>query len=519
MILGDPETGDIAPTTLDDLFKQAAARRPDAIALADPPNRESFTDGAPLRLSYAEADRIVSAIASRLRDLGLQTDAIVGVQFANTVESVLTILAVLRAGMIAAPLPLLWRRADAANALGRIGAKAIVTTRRIGDFDACETAMQAAADVFSIRHVCAFGQNVPDGVVGLDDLLQPLSEFERLIGGDRVQGPIARDGNPAAHVAVVTFDTTPDGLVPVARSHAELIAGGLATLLEGGIGPDARLLACCATGSFAGLALTMMPWLLSGGTLLLHHAFDPLAFAAQARVDRCDTVVVPGALVPPLADAGLLAHADLKNVLAVWRAPERLATSPVWRHPRAKLTDMLAFGETALIGSRRDADGLHVPLPAFAVTAPRDGANAVLIAEVARTGTGTLALRGPMVPCHPFPPGAPSPGMPHLKADTQGYVDTGHPCRIDHIAGAMTVTGPPRGLVSVGGYRFGLRELEELVRRADGEASVTALPDALAGHRLAGLSGQADDLRAALAAVGVNPLVAEAFKPRGPKAA
>ena len=32
--------------TLDDLFRAAAARRPDAIALRDPPNRASFTDGA-----------------------------------------------------------------------------------------------------------------------------------------------------------------------------------------------------------------------------------------------------------------------------------------------------------------------------------------------------------------------------------------------------------------------------------------------------------------------------------------
>ena len=114
----------------------------------------------------------------------------------------------------------------------------------------------------------------------------------------------------------------------MARNHAELIAGGLAALLEGGIEPDARLLGCCATGSFAGLALTLMPWLLSGGTLSLHHAFDPDAFAAQCRDDRCDTVVVPGALVPQLAAAGLLDHAELKNVLAFWRAPERLADQP-----------------------------------------------------------------------------------------------------------------------------------------------------------------------------------------------
>src|SRR3954464_7158656 len=114
MILGNPKPEGIAATTLDDMFRRTVAQRPEAVALADPPNRESFTDGAPRRLTYAEADSAISAIAARLRQLRLQADSIVGIQLSNTVESVLTILGVVRAGMIAAPLPLLWRSVDAA---------------------------------------------------------------------------------------------------------------------------------------------------------------------------------------------------------------------------------------------------------------------------------------------------------------------------------------------------------------------------------------------------------------------
>ena len=216
MILGYTKTEDLPATTLDDVFRRAATRRPGAFALADPPNRDSFTDGPSRHLTYAEADRVVSAIASRLRTLGLQTDAIIGIQLPNAVESVLTTLGVLRAGLIAVPLPLLWRRADMARALGQVGAKAIVTTSRIGDFDACAMAMQVAADIFPISHVCSFGPSLPDGLIALDDLLH---------GAPELPPEIERDGNPAAHVAVVTFDVTPDGLVAVARNHAELIAG------------------------------------------------------------------------------------------------------------------------------------------------------------------------------------------------------------------------------------------------------------------------------------------------------
>ena len=114
----------------------------------------------------------------------------------------------------------------------------------------------------------------------------------------------------------------------MARSHIELIAGGLAALLEGGLQQEARILSACAISSFAGLALTITPWLLAGGALSLHHGFDAPSFASQCRDDRCDTVIAPAPLLPRFAEAGLLAHAELKNLLAIWRAPESFAGSP-----------------------------------------------------------------------------------------------------------------------------------------------------------------------------------------------
>jgi hypothetical protein len=513
VILGDRTTAELpgdGQTTLDDILGRAVARRPSAMALADPPNRTSFTDGAPRRFSYAETDRIVSAVAARLIRLGLQPDTVVGILLPNTVEAVLTMLGVMRAGMIAAPLPLLWRSAEAAAALGRIGAKVIITASRVGDSQPCGLAMQVAAELFPIRHVCAFGANLPDGVIPLDGLLS----------GDAEPPPtVARDRDPGRHVALATWELTPEGLVAVARNHAELIAGGLAALLEGGLEEDASILACFAPSAFAGFATTVMPWLLAGGSLTLHHGFDAAAFAAQCNDTRCDTVAVPGALVPALAEAGLLAFPGLRNVLAVWRAPERLSRSPAWRHPSARLTDMLAFGEIALLGSRRGPDGRPVGLPSGELRAPRGAAQAVWVAEIARTMAGMVALRGPMVPRHPFPPGAARLPGPHLHADRRGFVDTGYACRPEPDQDSVLVTAPPPGIVSVGGYRFVLRELEDQIRQIDGDATLAALPDALAGHRLAGHARDPEAVRAALLAHGANPLIAEAFRDRREAAA
>ena len=144
----------------------------------------------------------------------------------------LTILGVLRAGMIAVPLPLLWRRTETAGALSKVGAKAIVTASRVGDFGASAVAVQVASDLFGVRHVCGFGRDLPDGVIPFDASAGRPAPASR-------RPEIPRDGDRASHIAMVTFDVTPEGIVAVARNHAEVIAGGLAAVLEGGIEADA----------------------------------------------------------------------------------------------------------------------------------------------------------------------------------------------------------------------------------------------------------------------------------------
>ncbi len=513
MILDDPARAAAATPhgqnriTLDELFRRAAARRPGAIALADAPNRQAFTDGPPLRLSYAEADRMISAIAGRLRRMGLPTDAIVAIQMPNVVEHVLTILGVLRAGLIAAPLPLLWRRADAVTALARVGAKALIACRRVGGFEHCRFATRVAAEVFSIRYVCGFGGDLPDGVVALDDLFTAAKL-------DAVP-PLDRGGNAAAHVAVTTFEVGEDGPVPVARRHLELLAGGLGALLESRLEQDASVLSAMAPASFAGICLTLVPWLLTGGTLVLHHPFDAEIFARQRRDDRAATLILPAAVAFRLAETGLFAREGPTTVLAAWHVAERLNDGAEWRERDAVLVDVPIFGEAGLIAKRRGPGGRPASIPLGPVVALRDAEGAVAVVETAVTATGTLALRGPMVPRHVFPPGIERSDQPHFEIARDGFVDSGCPCRVDPVSNALVITGPPSGIVNVGGYRFPLCALLETIGRIDAGAALAALPDPLTGQRLVGTAADLDAMAAALGALGVNPLVTAAFGEHG----
>jgi non-ribosomal peptide synthetase component E (peptide arylation enzyme) len=223
---------------------------------------------------------------------------------------------------------------------------------------------------------------------------------------------------------------------------------------------------------------------------------------------------LPGTLVTPLVAANCLHPRNgLRSILALWRAPERLAISPRWRQATPAMIDVAVFGEAALVAARRGDDGRPVPLALGRVVAPRGASDGVLVAELSRSNAGTLAVRGPMMPKAAFPPGAERGSLPYFRLASDGSADTGCLCRRGDD-GSVMVTGSAPGLVNVGGYRFAMSELQDLVRRAGGEVELTALPDAILGQRLAGTAPAPEVVRKALAEIGVNPLLADAFRAR-----
>ena len=490
--------------TLDELFRRALSRNPDAVALVDPADRAAFTDGPVRRLTYAQADRAISALAARLRTFGLPTDAVVAIQLPNIVESVIALLAVARAGLIAAPLPLLWRHADATAALSRVAARALIGCQRVGDTIHGDVAMQIAMDTFTIRFLCGFGENLPDGVVPVDDIFAT---------GDAPPA-LERPGQAADHVALVTFDITADGIVAVARSHAELLAAGLAVQLEARIASGAVFLGALAPASFASLATTVMPWLISGGTLVLHQPFAPDVFARQHVQERCTVAVLPGPMVARFAEAGLVGDPST-TVLGVWRAPERLASSAAWPAGAGTLIDIVVLGELGLVALPRGAGGKPSAIPSGRITIPRGAAPGMHAISIARSSAGTVVLSGPMVPKASFPPGAERGHAAKLKV-TDAAIDSGYTCKVDRETKMLTIDGPPAGIVSVGGYRFGLRAMQELLGGIEDGSTLAALPDILAGHRLAGSGSDRDAICDALLAHGANPLLVAAFRARRP---
>jgi AMP-binding enzyme len=491
-----------ASPTLDALFQRTLARKPGALALLDPLNKPRITGEPAKRLTYREADRAISALAAHFVESGLPANSIVAVQLPNTVELVLTVLAAHRAGLVAAVLPLLWRQSELVAALNRTAARAIVTSSRIDGVGHADLAMNAAAEAFSIRHVCGFGNDLPDGMASLEGALANPSATARAV---------IQDGRKAA---LISFDVTTEGFRPVPRSHLSLIAGGLALSLESDVPQGATLMSAFAPTSFAGIASSLVVWLLSGGTLALHHPFDSDVLEQQIDEHACDTLVAPAQLALRLGELNLAARLPgLRNVIGLWRAPEQVASSSNWAAQPASLTDVYLFGEVGLFGARRAADGAPAPIMPGSHGAPRELPGSSIAGESLLTPRGTLALRGPMVAVAAYAP-PPPPGDSLTAQPPHDYVDTDYAARLDRATGAICITAPPAGVITVGGYRFLSQDLAEWGRRLGHGALLTALPDRLSGHRLAGRASDNARAREALAELGLNPLMVEAFRDR-----
>ena len=170
-----------ASPTLDTLFKRVLSRRPDALALIDPADKRRITGEAPKQLTFAQADRMISALAAHFIESGLPANSVIAVQLPNTVEVALTGLAAYRAGLVVAVLPLLWRQAELTMALNRTAARAIVTSSKVDGIVYSDLAMNAAAEAFSIRHVCGFGADLPEGMASLDQAISRESATTRAV--------------------------------------------------------------------------------------------------------------------------------------------------------------------------------------------------------------------------------------------------------------------------------------------------------------------------------------------------
>jgi acyl-CoA synthetase (AMP-forming)/AMP-acid ligase II len=454
--------------TLDALFRKTAAANPDRLALVDPQDaRLGETASPPRQLTYAEADAEISRLAAFFAAVGMSHDSVVGLQSANTADAVIALLAALRAGLVVAPMPLHWRQKNVLEALNRAGARALIAGDSFGGRSLGHEARDAAAELFALRFVFGLGKDVVDGLMELGNVLDELPE-------DLEEAPSRRGANAADHVATLTWTRSTSGEpLPIARSHNQWIAAGLMPYLELSLPSAPRILLPYAMTGMAGIGAGLVPWLLSGGTLHLHHPASLRKLAAHADTIDADMVLCPGSLVPAferrLDNGGC-------RIVSVWGAH---SAAPAPHNTNRDLTDLHVMDEFAMVARRREGRALPRPFATGRIGSPSTAQNGPALLELdldTESGPATLKVRGAMVADSAWPA-----CKVRVPTDKAGYVDTLLPVRQSE-AGITGVGMPGTTAPGVGS----LPTLDALFAGFPGirEAAAFLVEDGILGARL-----------------------------------
>ncbi|MEG6509484.1 class I adenylate-forming enzyme family protein [Methyloligella sp. 2.7D] len=459
------------------LFRQRAERRPDALALADTGDRASFGFHPGRSYTYAQGERVIDRLCGFFTDHGLAPGDIVAIQMPNVAETVLTYLAASRAGLTIAALPYLWGALEVSEACVALEPAALIGGGKVTDKTIPETHRDVAALHMCVRLVAGLGPDLPDGIAGLDALF------------DDEAANTAEPFQPqSSHAPVMyTFTARPDHpLLPVPHRCDELLALGAMAVLALGLTAEDRLLNAFPLTGPAGLALGVMPWLVSGGALIQHQPFDLERFKHQALRDKATVTALPPAYLAAFAeDEALLADPDLslRWLGRVVFACGQVLEAPDLSRSRISLFDAHPLGDLTCVLLRyaKGADPALLPRGKLAL-GPKQDDSMVFVETALSKSTDAegaeLLLRGPAVPK------AQGPGL--LSADARGFVGSGLPCLPEEASEPLLRLKCDNELIQLGGFSIAASELDTLYTAypACEDAAVFTLPDPLLGNRL-----------------------------------
>jgi acyl-CoA synthetase len=480
-----------------DLFEQRVHEDPNLLAIVDPLNRGDLLEGPFRELTWSELDDEVDRMAQVLLEQGIQPGDVVGVQLPNSVEIVVAFLAILRLGAIVTPFPVQYRSHELTQLSNVAKVKLFVTSTRIGKTrEAAREVALLRDSIPSLEHILAFGDSVPEGVIGLDQLMASANDRSALA---QFRASFKPDPNDCVTICWTSgTESTPKG---VPRTHYDWIAMSWTTVEAPLLTKDDVLINPFPMVNMAGINGMFLPWLRVGGVLVQHHPFDLATFLEQVSKYRATYTVAPPALLTQLLhDEALLAHADISSLRLLGSGSTPLAPSLLqgWRDKYGiEILNLYGSNEGIVLFS----GPVDIPDPRErALYFPRYGVpgrkwsfrvaewtqvkivDLITREEIFTAGRpGELLIKGPTV----FAGYLPDPGVQY-PFDIDGFLKTGD---LLEIAGDelqyLHYVDRTKDIVVRGGVKISASELETFIAGFPkvADVAVIAYPDEVLGEK------------------------------------
>ena len=445
------------PPSIDALFRATLARRAGEEALV----------AGERRLTYAELDRLVDAMAGNLAERGIRAGERVALLLGNCPEFLIVLLACARLGAVAMPIGTRQKGPELEYLLNDSEAAALIFDSEF----AANVPAATAAPRLRLRAV------IGDPVAGAEPVAALLAPA--------APPPEAAVGEEDTAVILYTSGTTgkPKGAM---LSHLNIVHSAIHFTRCMGLRPGDRSLLAVPAAHVTGTVAILLTALYCGGATVMLRAFkahDFLALAARERMSF--TCMVPAMYVLCLMDPEF-ERFDLRH----WRVgsfggapmPEAAIAALAQKLPHLLLsnaygatettspTTMMPLGENA---AHPDSVGQVVPCGEVRVV---DGDGN----DVPPGAPGELWIRGPMVVKGYWnKPEANAAGF------TDGFWHSGDIGSLD-ADGFVRIFDRLKDMINRGGYKIFSAEVENALAHhpAIAECAVVGRPDPVLGERV-----------------------------------
>ena len=443
---------------------------------------DAVVDG-PLRWSWVELRNQCRVVAGRLIADGIQPGDRVALWAPNSAHWVASALGILYSGAVLVPVNTRFTAAEAADVIGRSGARGLMVVDRFLDVDRLDALQQLPSEAHHGGPVAAlsavrFVISLPQDPAQEPDLVAPGWAVRELdLRAERVKPEDVSD-------ILYTSGTT--GVSKGAMSaHRQALAAAGAWADAFNIATADRYLAINPFFHSFGLKAGILVCLLTGATLFPQAVFDPARTLRTVEAERITVLPGPPVIFQALLDQPHEADYDLSSLrLAVTGAdtvPEVLVDR--MRSELGFREVLTAYGLTEAVVATLCRPGDDARVVANTSGRPAPGMEVRIADPAGRPlpvgATGEVYLRGPSVML-----GYLDDPMATAKAiDPDGWLHTGDVGVIDD-RGNLRITDRLTDMYISGGFNVYPAEVERDIAGLDGvaEVAVVGIPDQRLGH-------------------------------------
>jgi HIP---CoA ligase len=427
------------------------------------------------RLSYDELVDQAESFGAALVASGVEKGDRVAIWAFNSVEWVISVLGLLEAGAVVAPINTRFKGPEAADILRRSRSRVLVTVTEFLGTNHVELLRRTGIELPHLKTTVVIRGLVPEGAEGWQTFLGRAGDGARAELARRSSSVTADDPSDLLFTSGTTG--VPKGVV---MTHRRTLCVATDWVAMTGLSSEDRYLMVNPYFHMFGLKAGILACLAAGSAMLPEPTFDVTRVLGRAQRER--VTVLPG---PPTLYQSILDHPDLGSYdlsslrMAVTGAadiPVELIRRVDEELPFSTLISGYGLTEGGTATSTEPGDELEAI--ATTVGRPRPGFEIRLVDERGRDvppgGIGEIWIRGGSVMSHYLD----DPEATARALSPDGWLATGDLGRFDD-AGRLRIVGRLKDMFIVGGFNVYPAEVENLLLGHPDlqQAAVVGIPD------------------------------------------